>query len=111
MPRSGSREAPAASDRHVTVVKDAAHQALINVRTLHLVEVHLDRVSRHETALGDDAPVGQDQFGGLARITAQRIAATPITSGIATMASDAPALFPMAKHAPGAANRKWTPTG
>src|SRR5476651_2314806 len=47
-----------ADDRNVAVVKDAAHQALVNVQTLHLVEVHLDRVARYESALHDNAPVG-----------------------------------------------------
>src|SRR5450756_2367092 len=54
-----------ADDRDVAVVKDAAHQALVNVQTLHLVEVHLDRVARYESALHDNSPVGQDQFSGL----------------------------------------------
>ena len=47
-------------------IKDAAHQALVNVQTLHLVQIHLHRVALNESALHDDSPVGQDQFRGLA---------------------------------------------
>ena len=42
-----------------------ANQPIFNVQTLHLVEVHLDRVARKQAALRDNVSVGQDKFSGL----------------------------------------------